>query len=63
MWTINFWLDAGCPRDRLVVGLPTYGMSFTLKNAHSHGLRAPVLGGGEPGRYTGEKGIMSYYEV
>lgn len=62
-WSIDFWLDAGIPKDRLVVGIPTYGMTFRLADPKQHGVFAPAIGGGTKGEYTGERGIMSYYEV
>ncbi|CAI9722194.1 acidic mammalian chitinase-like [Octopus vulgaris] len=62
-WSIRYWLDVGIPKSKLIVGIPTYGMSFTLANPSIHGLFAPVEGGGRMGRYSSEKGILSFYEV
>ena len=63
-WAIDYWLNkAQVPRHKIVVGIPTYGMSFTLENARDNGLKAKANGGGDKGKYTGESGILSYYEV
>lgn len=63
-WAIDFWLNkAHTPKEKLVVGIPTYGMSFTLEDRRKNGLNAKANGGGEKGKYTGESGILSYYEV
>ncbi|KAK7091100.1 chitinase-3-like protein 1 [Littorina saxatilis] len=62
-WSINYWLDMGVPKSKLIVGLATYGMSFTLMDPSQHGVHAPAKGGGRSGKYTKETGIMSYYEV
>ena len=43
--------------------MPTYGRSFTLVNESQFDIGAPASGGGTPGKYTGEAGFMSYYEV
>lgn len=58
------------PRDRLIVGIATYGMSFTLANPAVNGIRAPTVRsnvstdrGGRPGPQTNEAGILSFYEV
>ncbi|XP_041362147.1 chitotriosidase-1-like [Gigantopelta aegis] len=62
-WSIDYWLQEGMDKDRLVVGIATYGMSFTLANPHQNGVFAPVRGGGRMGKYTSETGILSYYEI
>ncbi|KAL8594956.1 hypothetical protein ACOMHN_038753 [Nucella lapillus] len=62
-WTVDYWLSKGARRDKIIVGLATYGMTFTLKDPNNHGVLAPAYGGGRGAQYTREKGIMSYYEV
>ncbi|XP_059150015.1 chitotriosidase-1-like [Physella acuta] len=62
-WSIDYWLDIGVSRDKLIVGLPTYAMTFTLADPSDHGVHAPVIGGGKMGDYTKETGILAYYEV
>lgn len=46
-----------------MIGMPTYGRSFTLVDPTKFDIGAPASGGGTPGKYTGEAGFMSYYEV
>ncbi|XP_059149987.1 acidic mammalian chitinase-like [Physella acuta] len=62
-WSIDYWLNVGISKDKLIVGLPTYGMSFTLADPSDHGLHAPAAGGGKMGDYTRETGILGYYEI
>ncbi|CAH1795273.1 unnamed protein product [Owenia fusiformis] len=62
-YAAKFWVFKGCPKRKLVIGLGTYGRSFTLTNEEDHELGAKALGGGEQGPYTGEAGFMAYYEV
>ena len=45
------------------LGLATYGRSFTLRDRNNHDAGAPIRGPGDAGRFTGEKGFISYYEV
>ncbi|KAG7160409.1 Endochitinase-like 1, partial [Homarus americanus] len=62
---LKLWVDRGCPKDKLIVGVPFYGRTFTLGSKKSNGLRAPVKkweGGGKPGPYTDAKGFLAYYE-
>ncbi|CAG5126323.1 unnamed protein product [Candidula unifasciata] len=62
-WSIDYWLDVGIPREKLIVGIPTYGMSFTLANPSNSEVHAPAVGGGRMGDYTRETGILAYYEI
>nr|BAV14504.1 chitinase [Lymnaea stagnalis] len=59
----TYWVSLGCPPEKLVIGLITYGRSFTLSDPNVSGLKAPVTGPGQPGMYTGEAGFLSFYEV
>ena len=63
---LQLWVDLGCPKDKLIVGVPFYGRTYTLGSPTVNALRAPVKkweGGGLPGKYTGAKGFLAYYEV
>nr|XP_032837222.1 chitotriosidase-1-like [Petromyzon marinus] len=60
--SVQTWLRGGVPPQKLVVGLPTYGRSFTLSGASTI-VGAPVSGAGLPGPYTKQPGMLAYYEV
>jgi len=62
-WAVNYILQHGAPADKINLGIPTYGRSFTLNNPSQHGVGVPFNQAGEAGRYTGEKGFISYYEI
>lgn len=58
------WVQAGCPRDRLVIGIPGYGRAFQATGTD------PVAAYGQPGGassisspYLGETGLLAFYEV
>ena len=58
------WIKAGCPRDRLIIGIPGYGRAFTASG------NDPIKAYGEPGSvssisspYLGESGLLAFYEV
>ncbi|CAF3689335.1 unnamed protein product [Adineta steineri] len=59
---VKLWLSLGVPREKILIGIPAYGRSFTLASAQK-GLHAPVTGAGYPGRYTKTRGFLSYYEI
>lgn len=46
-----------------MIGMPTYGRSFTLVDPAKFDIGAPASGGGIAGKYTSEAGFMAYYEV
>ncbi|KAH8269660.1 hypothetical protein KR026_000741, partial [Drosophila bipectinata] len=48
-YTVQWWLSNGLEPHRLVVGLPTYGHSFTLVNALNRRVGAPAMGYGTCG--------------
>lgn len=62
-FSINYWIEKGAPRRKLVMGMPMYGQSFSLAEAKNNGLNAPTYGGGEAGEETRARGFLSYYEV
>nr|CAD7197331.1 unnamed protein product [Timema douglasi] len=62
-YTINHYLELGADRDKLVLGIPTYGRSYTLFNPLANEVGAPADGPGEQGDATREKGYLAYYEI
>ena len=62
-YAVNLWLDRGCPKDKLVMGMGTYGRTFTLVNKAKTGLNADASGPGAAGPSTSAKGFLSYYEI
>ena len=61
--TIKFYIKQGARRDKLVLGIPTYGRSYTLINPDAHEIGSPTDGPGEKGLGTKEDGYLAYYEV
>ncbi|XP_006628509.2 acidic mammalian chitinase [Lepisosteus oculatus] len=62
-YAMNYWKDNGAPAEKLLVGFPTYGQTFTLRNAADHMVGAPISGAGAPGKYTQEAGELAYFEI
>lgn len=56
-------MSKGTPKNKLVVGMATYGRTFTLANPSQNGVGAPATGAGPAGQFTRENGFLSYYEV
>ncbi|XP_052068082.1 chitinase-3-like protein 1 isoform X1 [Mytilus californianus] len=62
-YAVKMWLNGGAPKEKLIMGLPSYGRSFTLSNTMETGLGAPSIGRGTAGPYTREKSVLAYYEI
>ncbi|XP_070161707.1 probable chitinase 10 [Polyergus mexicanus] len=62
-FSIHYWIEKGANPQKLVMGAPLYGQSFSLAERNVHGLNAPTYGGGEAGEATRARGFMSYYEI
>ncbi|XP_060701392.1 acidic mammalian chitinase-like isoform X2 [Hemiscyllium ocellatum] len=61
-FTMNYWRENGAPSEKLIVGFPTYGRTFTLSTSQT-GVGAPASGPGQAGTFTREAGFLSFYEI
>lgn len=62
-WAVKYWLEHGMPKDKINLGLATYGRTFELADPDIVFVGAQAVGPGAPGTYTREKGILAYFEV
>lgn len=62
-FSINYWLESGADRKKIIMGMPMYGQSFSLAQANDNQLNAPTYGGGEAGEATRARGFLAYYEI
>lgn len=62
-WALNYYVSLGAPREKLVVGMATYGRAFKTIDNTQHDLGASTAGTAPAGQYTRENGFLSYYEV
>ncbi|XP_004685323.1 PREDICTED: chitinase-3-like protein 1 [Condylura cristata] len=61
-YAVGYLLRLGAPTSKLVMGIPTFGRSFTLASSKTD-VGAPTSGPGIPGRFTKEEGMLAYYEI
>lgn len=56
-------MEKGAPAQKLVMGMPLYGQSFTVSDAKNTGLNSHAPGPGTAGEFTKAAGFLAYYEV
>lgn len=57
IYGLNSWINAGLPPKKIVMGLPLYGRSWTLKDPKVNGIGAEAIGPG-PG-----DGVQTYSQI
>ena len=62
-WSVNYWLAQGAQREKLLLGVGSYGRSFTLDRESENGLNAGAGQKGRAGPYTREPGSLGYNEI
>jgi len=60
---LNYWLNGGAPPNKTVLGLATYGRSFTLADPSLNKPNSPSIGPGIAGPYTNRPGVIGFNEV
>ncbi|XP_014434032.1 chitotriosidase-1 [Pelodiscus sinensis] len=61
-YAVGYWIQKGAPAEKIIMGIPTYGRTFTLSSSDT-GVGAPVFGPASLGPFTREAGFWAYYEI
>ncbi|XP_070174136.1 uncharacterized protein [Littorina saxatilis] len=61
--SVQLWVKLGASRDKLVMGIPFYGRSFTICGPKDTKPGQKNCGVGKAAPFTREKGFVSYYEM
>ncbi|XP_037091937.1 chitinase-3-like protein 1 [Pollicipes pollicipes] len=62
-FVIQMLKETGADPARLVMGVPTFGITFTLADAERRGFGAPTKDVGYAGKYTRLAGTLSFTEI
>lgn len=64
-FAMQLLLKMGAKKEKIIMGIPFYGQSFTLErdSAQLQGEGVAAVGPGEPGEFTKQPGMLAYYEV
>lgn len=62
-YTMNYFHKLGAPKEKIIMGMPMYGQSFTLTSASNNGLNAATSGAGDAGQFTQQAGFLAYNEI
>lgn len=60
---MQYYLSLGVPKEKMVLGIPTYGRCFTLDDIEDHGVYAPAHKPGPAGPYIKIPGTLGDNEV
>ena len=60
---MEYYAALGADRSKLIMGIPMYGQTFTLKERGNTQVGTDASGPGEPGEYTQQPGMLAYYEI
>uniref|UniRef100_A0A0N5AT43 Chitin-binding type-2 domain-containing protein n=1 Tax=Syphacia muris TaxID=451379 RepID=A0A0N5AT43_9BILA len=58
----KYWIKNGMPLEKLVIGIPTYGRGWTLKDPINNNIGSPGSAS-KTTNYVGEAGVIAYYEI
>lgn len=59
---IQHWINRGADPEKLTMGIPMYGRTWTLAST-AHTPPAAARGAGAVGIYTNESGLIGYNEI
>ncbi|XP_057649510.1 chitinase-like protein 3 [Chionomys nivalis] len=60
---MTYWKNHGADSEKLIVGFPAYGHTFTLSDPSDNGIGALTISSAAPWKYTDETGLWAYYEI
>ena len=63
LFSVRHWMSLGAPKEKLIVGIPTYGRSWTLASSSATAIGSSATGGAQAGPITQASGFLGYNEI
>jgi len=61
-YSINYWINAGAEKSKMVMGIPFYGRAFEIDNNERTFFGAKAVDMSPEGYISGERGVLGYNE-
>lgn len=58
----NYWASKGTPKEKIIIGIPTYARGWTLSDPSQTAIGTPARGASSATKLK-EGGIAAYWEV
>ncbi|VDP22940.1 unnamed protein product [Onchocerca flexuosa] len=59
----NYWVSNGMPKQKIIIGIPTYGRGWTLRNPSETKIGAEGIGPSSPSTTNPAGGTAAYWEI
>ncbi|XP_042888796.1 chitinase-3-like protein 1 [Penaeus japonicus] len=63
VFSVNYYISLGVPKEKLVMGIPEYGRCYTLDNINENGMLSPASKPGPAGPYIRIPGTLGFNEI
>ena len=60
---MRYWMSKVSDKSKLILGVSTYGRTFTLRKTRHNDYNVPTTGPGDAGEFTQQPGMLAYYEA
>ncbi|VDN37436.1 unnamed protein product [Gongylonema pulchrum] len=62
-YAANYWAQKGMPKNKIIIGIPTYGQGWTLANPSQTAIGSPAIRASAASSTNPEGGTAAYWEA
>ncbi|VDN06965.1 unnamed protein product [Thelazia callipaeda] len=63
VYAANYWVQKGMPKNKIIIGIPTYARGWTLAYPDQTYIGADAIGASAPSKTNPEGGTAAYWEI